>query len=207
MLKTIITCIFILITTIAHASQDYNIQEQKMLNDTLIFSIMTNNMDKSERIAQELAKQNSQYPSIRFFFYESTEKEKIPVVRFDWDKKSGLVMIFDQRTPAASGQKDSKLPEYKVLFRVRQIHNKRVYGDILVPSLSRKTPINILEHVARAISSQEKLDDITLYCTEEAYKANNSASFLKAHPNALEEGFLGLLQEEKFISNLFIRAK
>jgi len=39
-----------------------------------------------------------------------------------------------------------------------------------------------------------------IYCTEEAYKANESESFSKSNPNALENGYLGQVTAKgKFI--------
>lgn len=55
-----------------------------------------------------------------------------------------------------------------------------------------------MEHIAREISSRENFYQIDFYSTVEAQKANSSASYLKEHPNAIKEGYLGNWDGEKF---------
>ncbi len=69
---------------------------------------------------------------------------------------------------------------------------------MLIASLSRKTPAAERERVARGIAAAEGFDELSIYSTEDAQKANVSASFAKAHPRAMKEGFLGSLREGKF---------
>jgi hypothetical protein len=72
------------------------------------------------------------------------------------------------------------------------------FGDALIPSPSRKTPAAERERVTRGIAQKERLTKLAIHSTEEAYKANVSASFLEKHPNALKEGFLGSVKENGF---------
>ncbi len=64
-------------------------------------------------------------------------------------------------------------------------------GDILIPSLSRQSDPAAVEAISRAIFNKEGYNFASFCSTEEAYKANGSASYLKAHPTALIKGFLG----------------
>lgn len=50
------------------------------------------------------------------------------------------------------------------------------------------------EPIARKIAEAESLASLRLYSTEEAYKPNISQSYSKAYPNALRQGFMGLLE-------------
>jgi hypothetical protein len=90
------------------------------------------------------------------------------------------------------------LPAYKVLFSAQKIGGGGKFGDVLVSSLSRKTPAKTREDIAKKIASKEGLSQLSLYSTDEAYRANNSESFSKAHPGAMKRGFLGSLQDGKF---------
>jgi len=45
---------------------------------------------------------------------------------------------------------------------------------------------------------REGLLTAAFYCTPEAYKADISASYRKAHPSALRKGSTGLLMDGKF---------
>ncbi|MFX0136504.1 MAG: hypothetical protein ACFFDN_22885 [Candidatus Hodarchaeota archaeon] len=89
------------------------------------------------------------------------------------------------------------LPSYQIIDQLDLINGGK-YGDILVPSFSKKTSRVTRESILRRISKKEGFTEATLYCTMDAYKANNSASYLKAHPNALKEGCLGYLKDGKF---------
>ena len=90
------------------------------------------------------------------------------------------------------------LPQYTVLFSVERFGGGGRFGDVLVPSLSRATPAEERERVARAIAQKEGLADVTIYSSEDAYKANTSERYLRAHPDALRRGLLGSLQSGRF---------
>lgn len=95
----------------------------------------------------------------------------------------------------AAGRDDAAaagLPEYTVIDKV---------GDnleVLVPSLSVDAPDAEIEAVARSIASAERVGTIYLYRTEDAQKANMSASFAERHPDAMAEGYLGVLRGGAF---------
>lgn len=107
-----------------------------------------------------------------------------------------LLVVGCSEKATVEGQPSEIEPAYKVLFSYSG--KGRKFGDILVPSFSRATPVETREVVLRAIAAKEGLDDVSLYSSEEAYKANVSASFQKSHPDALQNGFLGMLREGKF---------
>lgn len=93
---------------------------------------------------------------------------------------------------------EADLPAYTVLFTVEKFRGGGRYGEILVPSVSRKVSAAEREALARRIADKEHLVDVNLYSSEDAYKANGSESFSKAHPNAMRRGFLGMLENGKF---------
>ncbi|WP_368411243.1 hypothetical protein [Paludisphaera mucosa] len=89
------------------------------------------------------------------------------------------------------------LPAYRV---VKVITNAVVgrSSDVIVPSLSPKTPKTERESIARAIAQKERLDEAWFYSTEEAARANKSASFAEEHPDAMKRGYLGSLDHGQF---------
>lgn len=180
----------------------YTVVDRKMLNDARVISVTTKQLDRAKDIAKELVDQNRAYYMVRVFFYKSGETpgQDMPSIRYEWTRSQGLVRNYDMRTPAPRRERDPTLPKYEVLFRVKQMHNGRVYGDVLVSSLSRAAPARAREQVARAILSQESLDDIALYSTRDAYEANVSAPYLESHPDALRKGFLGSLKDGTFLA-------
>ncbi len=99
---------------------------------------------------------------------------------------------YEKFTPVARATSKS-LPAYTVLSSYKKISGGK-FGDILVPSFSRKTPIKTREAVFRAIAAKEGIKDVSFYSTEDAYQANLSGSFTTTHPDALRKGFLGMLK-------------
>jgi hypothetical protein len=106
---------------------------------------------------------------------------------------------YSSPTPAPRAASED-LPAYTVLFSAFKLGGggKQKFGDILVPSLSLKTTAKDRERIARRIAAQESLEDVTLYCTQEAYEANMSYSYDEAHPGAFRKGFLGKLEDGTF---------
>ena len=88
----------------------------------------------------------------------------------------------DGETPMSS---EVSIPEYVVADRVGILGGGN-YGDIVVPSLSSSTPREELATVANAISAREGLDRLSLYCSQDAVRANFSQSFLEANPGAYD---------------------
>ncbi len=91
------------------------------------------------------------------------------------------------------------LPAYKVLFSVQKFGGGGRLGEVLVASLSRTTPAKTREEIARQIASKEGFTEVSLYSTKDSYKANSSEAFSKAHPGAMKRGFLGMIQDRKFV--------
>ncbi len=89
------------------------------------------------------------------------------------------------------------LPPYTMLFENDKLGGGR-FGDALVPSLSRTTTLEERERVARGIAANERLTNLSIYSTNEAYQANVSASYSDAHPDAMKSGFLGSLDQNEF---------
>lgn len=180
---------------------DYSIVEQKMLNDTRIISVCTSDLDNAQGIASEIIAANPDEYMIRVFFYEpgSTPGSDVPLIRYEWTEQSGLTLSFDNRLPEPNEEQNPQLPEYVVLDSF-VLMNGRVSGDVLVPSVPRSTSPAEIEQLAIDICQQENIDDIFLYCTEEAYEANLDGRYYEAHPNALRDGYLGSLSNGNFIA-------
>lgn len=87
------------------------------------------------------------------------------------------------------------LPQYTTLFSVDLMSGKGKFGEVLISSLSKEVKSSEREKTFRGIMDSEGWISISAYSTEEAYKANSSESFSKAHPNALKNGFLGGIDE------------
>jgi hypothetical protein len=115
----------------------------------------------------------------------------------------GLALLFspkrqDQRQePAPPAAPVANLPSYRMLFANDKAGGGR-FGDALVPTLSRATPEAERERIARGIAQKEGLTNLAIYSTEDAYKANVSASFGAQHPDAMRGGFLGSLDGGSF---------
>ncbi len=90
------------------------------------------------------------------------------------------------------------LPEHEILFRTDDPLGRRIYAEVLVPSLSRHTPPGECRTIARAIAEFEGLDDLTLYCTLAAREAHYSMDYADQYPSALAEGLLGTLERGTF---------
>ena len=104
---------------------------------------------------------------------------------------SFMILLF-----ACSSGTDKKIPEYKVLFQVDLMSGAGKFGEILISSYSKDTPKEERESTLREIIKKEGFVSAALYSTEEAYKANSSESFSKAHPDALKNGYLGQISEK-----------
>ncbi|GAB6283279.1 MAG: hypothetical protein STSR0008_20390 [Ignavibacterium sp.] len=118
-----------------------------------------------------------------------------------WEYKSNgeREQIFHKDIPSeqknVNREAASGLPAYTIIDQVNLLSGGR-YGDILITTYSKSTSKKLIEKVLRQIASKEGFTQAALYCTMDAYKANNSASFSKEHPNALNKGFLGMLNED-----------
>lgn len=91
-----------------------------------------------------------------------------------------------------------KLPRYTVLFKNVQLGTGLYFGDVLITSCSRKTPKEEREKIFLAIMEKENLSIAYFYRTNAAYKANNSASYSNAYPNAMKRGYLGSVDNGTF---------
>lgn len=177
----------------------YSVLERKMLNDALVISVQASDLSVAQEIAEELIAEEHNRRMIRVFLYspEQVPNSDVPLIRYEWTPARGLVLSYDNRLPPPQDELDPTLPQYEILFRVRQVHNGRVYADVLVPGLSRAIPADARERIARAICRQENIADIVLYSTPDAYEANNSASYSRDHPEAMN-GLLGILENGEF---------
>ncbi len=89
-----------------------------------------------------------------------------------------------------------ELTAYIIIYQVDMGVSRGKAGSILITSYSKSTPKEVREKTLRKIAEKEGFTQADLYCTMEAYKANYSESFLKKHPNALKDGFLGRVRED-----------
>lgn len=103
---------------------------------------------------------------------------------------------FVRQRPIAQAQPVA-LPDYRVLDKVGG------YIDVLVPSLSVNTPTDSLERLIRRIARAEGATQVTMYRTEEAFRANFSSSYAEQHPGALEAGYLGSLSGGRFTPSIY----
>ena len=119
-------------------------------------------MDRARQIAEELVDKNPGHYMVRVFFYAPVRAygSELPLMRFEWTKAQGLVLSYDVRLPPPREKRDASLPEYEVLSKIKQTHNRQVYGEVLVPSLSPLTPITEreadLEEAVAALTQRTK---------------------------------------------------
>ena len=184
----------------------FKVVERKMLNRALVLSVTTSkplhelSQDDMREIAAYLVEQNSGHYMVRVFFYNPGEQpgNGYALTRFEWTKEQGLKMSYD-RSRKPKKDLDSKLetPKYVILDSVTTIGGK-FYADVLISSFSRQTPVSERRKAAKRIAKKEGFHHVSFYSTREAYKANMSASYLREHPDALEKGFLGSLENGRF---------
>jgi len=138
-----------------------------------------------------------------YLFYEQ-DGEVVSVYRIDtertlaWQKpgyESPSATIEEKQGTRAA---QAGLPSYEVIEAIKLLRGG-VYGEVLIKSVSRSTPAAVREQALREIARKEGFTSAALYCSRDAFKANNSASFARAHPNALETCYLGGLQSGKFL--------
>jgi RNA polymerase subunit RPABC4/transcription elongation factor Spt4 len=91
--------------------------------------------------------------------------------------------------------KTDDLPRYTILFKNTKIGTSEYFADVLIPSFTKTTSKEKRELAFKKIMEKENFLQASFYNKEEAYKANMSESFLKSHPNALKNGFLGSVDE------------
>lgn len=121
----------------------------------------------------------------------ATEQDRVYTGREGWLQYE-FVQPAGRDEAAAAG-----LPDYTVLDKV---------GDnleVLIPSLSVDAPDSEIEAVARGIASAERVGTVYMYRTEDAQRANISASFAERNPSAMSEGYLGMLQNGRFMPSTY----
>ncbi len=121
----------------------------------------------------------------------ATEQDRVYTGREGWLQYE-FVQPAGRNEAAATG-----LPDYTVIDKV---------GDnleVLIPSLSVDALDSEIEAVARGIASAERVGTVYLYRTEDAQRANMSASFAEQNPNAMSDGYLGMLQNSEFFPSTY----
>lgn len=111
------------------------------------------------------------------------------------NKNSSKIPVIGKPSTDLPAATTEDLPSYTVLSRVNRIDGSGIDGDVLIKGFSKETPLDVREKTLRSIKKIEGFGPVSLYCTEDAHKANMSASFLAEHPKALEDGYLGRLNE------------
>ena len=185
---------------------DFKVVERKMLNRALVLSVATSkplhelSQDDMREIAAYIVEKNSGHYMVRVFFYNPGKGpgNGYALSRFEWTKKQGLMMSYDRsQKPKKDPSSKLETPKYVILDTMTAIGNK-FYADVLISSFSPQTPVSERRKAAERIAKKEGFHHVSIYSTREAYKANMSASYLKDHPDALRNGFLGSLENGKF---------
>lgn len=174
--------------------------ERKMINDCLVISLQSGvalsslAQDDMRHAAHDVVQKNPGHYMVRVFFYDkdqspSTGESKC---RYEWTKKDGLTLSFDRSRPKAPGApvKKGEVPEYRVLSEMTSTTDDRI-GFILLPSITPKTPGKEIEKIGHLILDAKGFDQIYMYSTEDAYRADSSASYSQKHPGAIKNGRLG----------------
>jgi hypothetical protein len=91
-----------------------------------------------------------------------------------------------------------RIPPYTVVFHQRMISPPGVLVEVVVPSLSRRTPQQEVARIAEAILRGEAGDRLIIYSTHAAFRANEDADYGRRHPRALADGYLGRVENGAF---------
>lgn len=87
---------------------------------------------------------------------------------------------------------------YEVLRAIPEFNSKKVYAEVLVPTLSLEMPRKELKRIVKAIAEHEGFYSMTVYRTRLAREAHYSMELADAHPRALAEGLLGEYERGRF---------
>ena len=88
------------------------------------------------------------------------------------------------------------MPSYTVLDTMKRLDGN-VQVEVLVPTLSRSSPLDMLEKVASKAAGKEEADILLLFATKAAQKAAYSDSFKRQNP-AAAKGYLGRWTKDGF---------
>lgn len=137
-----------------------------------------------------------------YLFYLYNEKNKVVSVNVK-NEKGNIKNIYREDVPDLPDNfkrsATEKLPEYIILDQVDLMAGGR-YGDVLIKSFSKKTPLKKRKEIIKAIMEKESFDQAALYSSREAFKANINSSYSESHPNALKNGYLGSMENNEFTS-------
>ncbi|MCF7973776.1 MAG: hypothetical protein K9N55_08180 [Phycisphaerae bacterium] len=179
---------------------EFEILERKHVNETLVFNVTMRHLDAAKAMAEVLVLSNPQESKIQIFFHETGPAEGIGNAQllYEWTGPTGLALRYDLRLPPPTESLDQSFPEYKVLSKKKTM-DKRVFADILVPSLSDRTPAKEIERVCRIIRYEEGMDDCAFFTTMDAYLASQSSVAGQDNPVMSKSGVLCFLKDGKFI--------
>lgn len=87
---------------------------------------------------------------------------------------------------------------YEVLRAIPEFNSKKIYAEVLVPTLSLDMPRKELKRIVKTIAEHEGFYSMTVYRTRLAREAHYSMELADAHPRALAEGLLGEYERGRF---------
>lgn len=135
-----------------------------------------------------------------FLFYLYNEENKVVSVNVK-DQNDNIQNIYREEVPDLPDNFKRKatevLPEYIIIDQLDLTSGGR-HGDILIKSFSKETSLNKREKIIKKIIEKENFTQADLYCTREAFEANMNSSYSESHPNALKNGYLGSVRDNKF---------
>lgn len=106
-----------------------------------------------------------------------------------------------ERRPVRRAEKRQRrlraLPDYEIIEETKMLDGG-LAGFVLIPKLRPSHSADELERIAWAIAKKHGYALLAMYRTKEAMKANDSASYAKAHPRAYKAGYLGSIFDGKF---------
>ena len=117
---------------------------------------------------------------------------------------AGVLLSLSNRVPKEAGRgpqgrtpKRPELPTYEVIEKIAQI-NGVTTADILIKSYSRQTPVAERAETAKLIAREEQSDEVCLFNSRSAQKAQYSDSFMKKNPHDYRMGYLGSYRDGTF---------
>ena len=96
-----------------------------------------------------------------------------------------------------SGCGGSSTPSYEVIDKLTLINGSSMV-EVLIASYSRSTPESERAATLLAIAEKENANEVYLYNSREAQKAQYSESFMSTNPDKYRMGYLGKIKNGNF---------
>ncbi len=84
----------------------------------------------------------------------------------------------------------NKTIENHSVIQKTNLINWNILLEVLISTISKETPVEKIKEIALQLSEKYDANQIQIYCSIEAQKANYSSSFAEEHPDAIQTCYL-----------------